>query len=55
MFSMAEDTCLTDTTFTPRFVPGTLVEEGLTVDEEFGTVGAEGFFVFFAGFDFYFF
>jgi len=55
MFSMAEDTCLTDATLTPCLVSGALVEEGLAVDEEFGTVGAEGFFVFFAGFDFHFF
>ena len=55
MFSVAEDACLADATFAPGFFAGALVEEGFTVDEEFGTVGAEGFFVFFAGFDFYFF
>ena len=55
MFIVTEDTGLADTTFTPCLVPGTLVEEGFTVNEEFGTVGAESFFVFFAGFDFHFF
>lgn len=55
MFSMAEDTRLADAAFTPCLVPGALVEEGFAVDEEFGAVRAEGFFVFFAGFDFDFF
>ena len=55
MLSVVEDACLADAAFAPGFVSGALVEEGFAVDEEFGAVGAEGFFVFFAGFDFYFF
>lgn len=55
MLSVAKDACFTDATFTPGFVSGALVEEGFAVDEEFGAVGAEGFFVLLAGFDFYFF
>ena len=55
MFPVAEDTCLADAAFTPCLVSCALVEEGFAVDEEFGAVGAEGFFVFFAGFYFDFF
>jgi len=54
VFSVAEDACFADAAFTPCLVSGALVEEGFAVDEEFGAVGAEGFFFFFAGFDFYF-
>lgn len=55
MFSVAEDAGFADAAFAPGFVAGALVEEGFAVDEEFGAVAAEDFFVFFAGFDFYFF